>query len=198
VQGIGAAYYVANLHKWVCAPKGAAMLVVREDRQRDLHPLTISHGYHDPAPTTSRFFAEFDWTGTDDPTAWLSVPEVIRFVGSLFPGGWNDARAHNHALALAGRRALAALLGTEPIAPDAMIGSLAAVRLPDLATSGRTDPLHDALFHRHRIEVPVFAWPASPKRLLRFSAAIYNTMADIDALAAALREELGMRCPEPA
>ena len=44
VQEIGAAYYVANLHKWVCAPKGAALLVVREDRQRDLHPLTISHG----------------------------------------------------------------------------------------------------------------------------------------------------------
>ena len=115
---------------------------------------------------------------------------MIRFVGSLFPGGWDEARARNRALALEGRAALAALLGTQPIAPDAMIGSLAAVRLPDLATDGRTDPLHDALFARHRIEVPVFPWPASPRRLLRFSAAIYNTMADIDALAAALRQEL--------
>jgi isopenicillin-N epimerase len=52
---IGAAYYTGNAHKWLCAPKGAAFLHVRRDRQAPLHPNTISHGYQ------GRFHAEFDW-----------------------------------------------------------------------------------------------------------------------------------------
>jgi len=50
--------------------------------------------------------------------------------------------------------------------------------------------LAQPLFDRHRIEVPVFAWPAPPRRLVRVSAALYNTSNDYDALAAALAHEL--------
>jgi isopenicillin-N epimerase len=59
---LGAAYYTGNAHKWLCAPKGAAFLYVSRDRQAPLHPTVISHGY------TAGFHAEFDWTGTFDPT----------------------------------------------------------------------------------------------------------------------------------
>jgi selenocysteine lyase/cysteine desulfurase len=53
------------------------------------------------------------------------------------------------------------------------------------------DPLHDALFERHAIEVPVTGWPHSPaegarQRLLRISAQAYNSIADYHRLADAL------------
>jgi isopenicillin-N epimerase len=192
VQRIGAAYYAANLHKWVCAPKGAALLVVREDCQRALHPLTISHGFSAHGPR-SRFLEEFDWTGTDDPTPVLAVPAAIAFIASLFPDGWAGARAHNRTLALQARALLSQALEVAPIAPDSMIGSLVSLPLPDRAVSEPDlDPLQVALFDRHSIELPVFPWPASPKRMLRIAAAPYNTLAEYQVLRQALAIELGL------
>jgi len=194
LRALGAAYYAGNFHKWVCAPKGAGLLHVRRDRQAGLHPAVISHGYNAPQPR-SRFHIEFDWAGTDDPTPWLCVPEAIRTVAGLVPGGWTEVRARNRALALAGRRILCDALGSPTPAPDDMIGSLASVALPDGDPSPPTsplyaDPLQGALLERHGIEVPVPPWPAPPRRLLRISAQLYNEIGHYERLAAALRQEL--------
>lgn len=194
VAAIGAAYYAGNFHKWVCAPKGAGMLHVRRDRQAGLHPAVISHGYNSPR-SRSLFLQEFDWVGTDDPTPWLCVPAAIRFMGGLVPGGWPEVRARNHALAMAARRILESALGVAPPAPEEMIGSLAALPLPDGAPEPPTsslyaDPLQVTLFERHRIEVPVPPWPAPPRRLIRVSAQLYNDLGQYERLATALREEL--------
>ena len=123
VTGVGAAYYVGNFHKWVCSPKGAAMLCVREDRQAGVHPGAISHGYTSTR-ARSRFLEEFDWTGSDDPSAWLSVPAAIRFIGGLVPGGWPEVRRRNRELALEARRLLSDALGVPVLAPESSIGSL--------------------------------------------------------------------------
>ena len=37
-------FYTGNLHKWVCAPRGAGFIFVRRDRQAGVHPAVISHG----------------------------------------------------------------------------------------------------------------------------------------------------------
>lgn len=194
VAAIGAAYYTGNFHKWVCAPKGAAMLHVRRDRQAGLHPAVISHGYNAPA-ARSRLQVEFDWTGTADPTPWLCVPAALREVAGMVPGGWPEVRARNHALVCEGRTIVAAAIGAEPPAPEDMLGSLASIIIPPGADAPPTtplycDPLQDALLLRHGIEVPIPPWPAPPRRLLRISAQLYNEREDYLALARALRREL--------
>jgi len=193
---LGTAYYTGNCHKWLCAPKGAALLHVRRDKQKFIRPLTISHGANSARKDRSRFLLEFGWLGTGDPSAALSVSEAIRFVGSRLPGGWPEVLAHNHALALVAREILCAALSVAEPCPAEFIGSMAAVPLPDAPAEALPQlpfneyPLQDALRVKHRIEVPVIAWPAPPKRLLRISAQLYNALPQYERLAGALLQEL--------
>ena len=190
---LGVAYYSGNCHKWLCAPKGSAFLWVRRDRQPAVHPLTISHGANAVRPDRSRFRLEFDWTGTSDPTAWLTVPKAIEYVGSLMPGGWPALMARNRALALEARDLLCAAASTVAACPDTMVGSLASVRLPNGTAEvawRRPDPLQQRLYDGWGIEVPVMSWPAAPRRLLRISAQLYNRREHYVRLAEALGKEL--------
>lgn len=57
VPSLGATYYTANLHKWVCAPKGAAFLWAERGAQAGLRPPVVSHGYG------QGFRTEFFWQG---------------------------------------------------------------------------------------------------------------------------------------
>lgn len=198
LDDLGAAYFTGNCHKWVCAPKGAAFLHVRRDLRERVRPVVISHGANSTRADRSRFHLEFDWVGTDDPTAVLCVPEAIRFMGSLLPGGWPELRRRNRQLAVQARDELCRGLGIEPPCPDEMIGSMAALPLPPgepeaLASALYTDELQSALIERWRIEVPIIPWPAPPWRLVRISAQIYNRPEQYRRLADALAELLAER-----
>ncbi len=193
---LGAAYYTGNCHKWVCAPKGAAFLWVRRDRQEEIRPLVISHGANSPRRDRSQFLLEFGWTGTGDPTAQLSIGEAVRCVGGLLPGGWPAVMQRNRTLALEARGVLCRSLGIELPCPEEFIGSLASVSLPsslapaDLRSPLYLDPLQDALLAGHGIEVPVIPWPTPPGRLLRVSAQLYNSLPQYERLAGVLPELL--------
>jgi isopenicillin-N epimerase len=202
---LGAAYYAGNLHKWVCAPKGAGFLHVRRDRQPGIQPGTISHGANAPAGGRSRYRLEFDWQGTLDPTPWLSVSTALEFVGGLVEGGWPAVMARNHELAIQAARDLEASLGTRA-SPDAMLGSMVALELPadgplggpaspDQSSPLEADPLQTRLYDGFRIEVPIFGWPVPaaespdpPRRLIRVSSALHNDREDVERLIAALGE----------
>ena len=188
---LDAAYYAGNCHKWLCAPRGAAFLRVRDDRLDAIRPLQISHGAGVDDPVRSRFHLEFDWTGTRDPTPWLCVPEVIQFLATLVPDGWDGIRQRNRNLALQARRMLLEVVGTEPVCPESMIGFAAAVELPADGVEPPesvfdTDPLQDQLFADEGIEVPIMHILEPPRRLLRVSAQLYNQLEDYEKLAEAL------------
>jgi isopenicillin-N epimerase len=203
LDGLGAAYYTGNGHKWLCAPKGVAFLHVRRDRQAGIRPLVISHGANARRTDRSRFRLEFDWTGTSDPSAVLALPVALAVLGSMVPGGWPELMEANRRLALAGRDLLCGALRVAPPAPDAMIGSMAAVPLPahdPPALPRGTGSLQAALVEVYGIEVPVTTWPVDAvfegeppvrSRLVRISAQRYNEPAQYAALADALRDLLG-------
>ncbi len=196
LRSLGAAYYTGNCHKWLCAPKAAGFLHVQPDRQPFIHPLATSHGANSPRQDRSRFLIEFAWTGTHDPTACLSVPEAIRFIGSQMPGGWPEVMAQNRTLALTARALLCESLKVPVPCPEACIGSLAAIPVPPATPKERTigplflDPLQNRLRENAGIELPVIYWPAHPRRLIRISCQLYNSLPQYRRLAEALQRKL--------
>ncbi|AKT36294.1 isopenicillin N-epimerase [Chondromyces crocatus] len=196
VHALGAAYYTGNCHKWMCAPKGAAFLHVERSRRHRIRPLVISHGANATRQDRSRFRLEFDWTGTFDPTPFLCIPEAIRFMASLGPGGggWSALMKHNRAMAMAARAIMATKLGCALPCPEEMLGALAALPLPprrDAVEEGALiDPLQTALLETYGVEVPIVPWPAPSGRLVRISAQIYNQQQEYERLIDALERLL--------
>lgn len=121
IPAIGADWYVGNCHKWLMAPKGSGFLWAAPASQAATHPLVISHGYG------QGFEAEFDWVGTRDPTAWLSIPAAIDY---HFRIGGHLLRERNTRLAQQAANLLAKHWNTEHGAEDALTGSMSTVRLP--------------------------------------------------------------------
>jgi len=121
LKALDADWYVGNCHKWLCAAKGCGFLWASPVRQAGLHPVTISHGF------ANGFLAEFDWTGTRDYSAWLSVGAALDFHARL---GGAALRSRNVALAAEGTALLARRLNTEQGATGALAGAMGLVRLP--------------------------------------------------------------------
>lgn len=172
------------------------MLVVREDRRDGFLPLVTSHGRNDPRTHRPPLWKEFDWQGTLNLTPFLSLPEAFRVIGDLRPGGWPAHMAANRELALSARRMLHDVLGTEPIAPESMIGSMASIALPMALDEDQAADLTASLATEDRIEVPAVPFPVRAARpapdaactngFVRISAQRYNEPADYERLADAL------------
>lgn len=173
---LGADFWVGNMHKWVCAPKASAVLYAAPQWRDQLRPLVASHGLslgYQPA---------FDWTGTRDPTAILAVPAALDFFDRA---GWPDVRQHNNDLAQHGADLVAGRIGTRYPHVDRLAAAMRLVPLPAPLTEAEARALETRLLDEHGVVVPVTShggW-----RWLRVSAQLYNTLADYERLADALR-----------
>ena len=184
LERLGCSFYSGNLHKWVCAPRPSAFLWAGPAWREELRPLVVSHGWNTPWGDPSRTQRLFDWTGTGDPSPWLSVPDALRVVGQGHPDGWPGVMAANHELAVAGGRLVAAALGAELPVPEGMLGSMVALPLPRVPVLVREE-LRD-----RGITAQVSFWPTWDDQLLRLSAHSYNRLADYERLAEVLPEIL--------
>ncbi len=181
LPAIGADWYIGNCHKWLMAPRGCGFLWALPAAQAELHPLTISHGYG------RGFLAEFDWTGTRDPSPSLCVPAGIACHERL---GGAALMARNTALAREAADFLTARWGTEASGPASSFAAMVTIRLPlgGVVTEERSFALRRWLSDEHRIEAAVVA--DSGALWVRIAAQAYNELADyqrLDRAIAALR-----------
>jgi isopenicillin-N epimerase len=198
LRAMGATYYTGNCHKWMCAPKGSALLYVNEGARAKVRPLTISHGANSTRTDKSLLHLEFDWTGTDDYTQLILLPSCIDFLGSVYPGGVDELMRRNHEKAIRAMEYLCEEFQAPAPCPANMLGSMASVPVLPLGEQVKErgkarDLIEDRLFDEFRIEVPIVYWPSAGRRLVRVSAQAYNTEAEYAYLAESLKAILATR-----
>ena len=180
---LGADFYTGNCHKWLCAPKSAGFLYARPELQPLLEPLVVSHGWDSLNPRASKFLDYFEWPGTHDPAAFLSVPAAIDFQAQH---DWPRVRAACHELLLDASHRIAALSGRPQISPDTAEWWSQLRTIPLLPCN--LTMLKDRLWDEYQVEVPMVGWGGG--HYVRVSLQCYNSAADIDRLVEALERLL--------
>lgn len=179
LEKLGADWYAGNCHKWLFAAKGCGFLWVKPERQNNIHPVVISNGFG------TGFLAEFDWVGTRDYGAWLAITDAIAFHQHLSPELGTELYAHNHDLAVWAAQMLADTLAQPLPAPLNMLGAMATIEIPTQNANWDCRQIHDLLWSKHQIEVPII--PFDHKLWVRVSAQAYNEAEEYEALANALQ-----------
>lgn len=180
MTGIDCDFWVGNLHKFACAPRGTAVLVAQGPLTDELYPLIDSWGSPYPFPE------RFDTQGTLDQTSYLAAPRSLRFVEETW--GWDTARSYMSDLADYAEHRIAdafgAVTGEDHRVDVGMpVNALRLVRLPDgIAT---THPTADALRDRVVDELGIEGAFTSFDGIgyYRLSTHVYNTPTDFDIFA---------------
>ena len=181
IEEINADVYTGACHKWMCAPKGCAFFYVKKEYQHLFDPLVISWGYESAAPSHSQFQDYHQLQGTRDFSAFLTVPEIIKFFND---NNWKEVASDCRNLAYSNYKRFCDLLHTQPIAPatDEFLGQMCSIPIK----TNQPEKLKQLLFEQYKIEIPVM--PQDEKIFLRYSIQAFNNQNDLDHLSYALTE----------
>jgi isopenicillin-N epimerase len=182
IDALGCDFYAASCHKWLSAPFGSGFLAVHPKYHERFEPVTLSWGRLSPH-VPQRWFEEFMWSGTRDPSCYFAIADAIRFIQQIREGVF---RERTHALAQYARSRIVELTGLEPPVADSprWYGSMALAPLPALDAR----QLQRDLWQQHGIEVPIIDFGG--RQYIRVSCHLYNTPRHMDTLVAALRQHL--------
>lgn len=182
LDSLGADFWVGNFHKWAFAARSVAALWVAPRWRESIRPLVVSWNDEQGYP------ASFDQQGTADDTAWLSLPDAVRFYDDL---GVDRVRRHNRALVAYAQETVAAALGVSlgDVSNDPGMSMRLVPLPPGVATNEQEAAgLYARIADRLDAEVAVISW--SGRGWIRLSAQAYNAPTEYDRLARGLLSDL--------
>ncbi|MEY2987903.1 MAG: isopenicillin N-epimerase [Pseudomonadota bacterium] len=181
-------FYVGNLHKWACAPRGTAFIYVGQEHRSVIRPESLSYcGGQGHFQSGTRLSDFFHWNGTTDYSGWLSTTEALAFNEEL---GW-DQLFRNRKSMLEKVKTLfqQELIGIgQYLQPAVMQGPMWTFEFPlkqQVTPSAENAQLIAGdLYRFDQIEVPVFYFKNGI--YIRVSAQAFNKLSDYERLLKAL------------
>ncbi len=179
---IGCAFFTASCHKWLCATLGSGFLFVHPEFQGQVQVPMKSWGRLMPA-VPEKWFEEFIWSGTRDPSSYFSIVAAIEFMESVGLQAFRDRTRYMQRQTTA---QLVDLLGNQTIGKDIDLwyGTMSHVKLPD----GDWSELAKQLWDEAKIEIPIFHF--EEKWFVRASHHLYNTRDQYDLLLDCLKRKI--------
>jgi len=171
--------YTGACHKWMCAPKGTSFLYAKKEIQNYIDPLVISWGYDSDIPSHSKYLDYHQWQGTQDPSAYLTIPDVINFLNK---NNWNEVSKKCRLINIEARELINKSLNKNPISDNQFIGQMSTIEIK----CEDSIKVIKKLYEDFKIVVPIVKW--EDKMLLRFSIQAYNSMEDIEKLIFAIKK----------
>jgi isopenicillin-N epimerase len=172
LDGIEADFWVGNLHKFACAPRGVAALVASGPHAQRLYPLIDSWASPEAFP------ARFDQQGTLDMTAYLAAPVAFGSIQERY--GWDEVRGYvsdlgDYAQALISESLSEATGENAAVSVGVPVNGLRLVGLPTGlgATPEAANTLRREIATELGIETAMTSWRG--RGYLRVSAHAYNT-----------------------
>ena len=166
-------FYCGACHKWMCSPKGVAFLYVKREHQEMMEPLVVSWGYEAENPSDSQFLDYMQWQGTNDISAYLTIPDTIEF---LRKHNWKEKAQHCRALNLWAKKEICNALDTYATGDDQFLGQMTTIAFK------LEDPLQEQIdfYTQYKIQLPFIKW--NDKTFFRISLQVYNSKEDINYL----------------
>jgi isopenicillin-N epimerase len=175
--GLECDFWIGNLHKFGCAPRGTSVLIAQGDLVNELYPLIDSWGAPEPFPE------RFDTQGTLDLTSYLAAPSSLDFVEETW--GWHEARRYMTELADYAEQTIAAAFGAftgedHRVDVGMPVNALRLVRLPTGVADDHdsADGLRDRVLEAFGVEGAFTSFGGVG--YFRLSTHVYNTAADYD------------------
>ena len=181
LRALNADIYTGACHKWMMTPKGSSFLYVRREHQHLFDPLVISWGYKADKPSHSLFLDYHQQQGTRDFSAFCCIPAAIEFMKEH---NWEEVSAHCRQLVLSNAMRFCNLLDAEPLLPldDFFVRQLFSIPI----RTKEPEQLKARLFNEYKIEIPVMRH--GDRVFIRYSIQAFNSQADLDRLAEALKK----------
>ena len=185
-------FYAGACHKWMMAPKGSSFLYAKRALQPKLDPLIVSWGYQSAQPSGSTFIDYHEFIGTDDFSAYLTVPTAIEFMKQH---DWLNVCQQCRSLTRKAIEPFSELLETSPLAPvgETFFGQMCSLPI----CTDKPIELKRLLYDEFRIEIPVMVHEG--QTYIRFSMQVFNTWDDIEILLDAMNvlRDRGYWSPAP-
>ena len=182
VDALDCDFYLASCHKWLSATLGTGFLYAHPRVQARVEPLIKSWGLLLP-DLPQRWDEEFTWSGTRDPSIYLSIPAAIDFLEQV---GLDSFRQRAYWLASHVQSLLVDRFKTTPLGRGSYrwYGTMAHVPLPPGDWTG----LQERLWRGYGIEVPIILFEGS--WYIRVSCHLYTTARQLEYLVAARETSL--------